>query len=62
MTIDLEKIEVIRVCPTLKNVSEIRSFMGLARYYKRFIEGFSKIDNPITSLKNEGIKFVWISE
>jgi hypothetical protein len=34
-------------------------FMGLARYYMRFIEGFSKIVHPITSLQNKRIKFEW---
>jgi hypothetical protein len=36
--------------------------MGLARYYRRFIEGFSKIVHPITSLQNKGTKFVWTIE
>jgi hypothetical protein len=34
-------------------------FMGLVGYYKRFIEVFSKIAHPITSLKNKGVKFEW---
>ena len=36
-----------------------RSFMGLAGYYRRFIEGFSKVAHPITSLQKMGIKFEW---
>jgi hypothetical protein len=33
--------------------------MGLAGYYRRFIEGFSKITHPITSLKKKGVRFEW---
>jgi hypothetical protein len=40
-------------------VTEVISFMGLACYYKRFIEGFSKIAHPITSLQRKGVNFQW---
>jgi hypothetical protein len=40
-----------------KNVSEIRSFLGLAGYYRRFIEGFSKIVKPLTTLLEKGKEF-----
>jgi hypothetical protein len=36
--------------------------MGLAGYYRRFIEGISKIAHPITSLQNKGTKFVWTTK
>ena len=44
---------------TPKNVLEVRYFMGLAGYYRRYIEGFSKIAHPLTSLQKKGIKFDW---
>jgi hypothetical protein len=40
-------------------VLEIRSFLGLAEYYRRFIEGFSKIVKPLTSLLEKYKKFIW---
>jgi hypothetical protein len=40
-------------------VSEIRSFLGLAGCYRRFIEGFSKIAKPLTSLLEKEKKFIW---
>jgi hypothetical protein len=42
-----------------KNVPEIRSFLGLAGYYRRFIEGFSKIVKPLTTLLEKGKEFKW---
>ena len=41
------------------NVSEIHSFLGLAGYYRRIIEGFSKLAKPMTALLEKNAKFVW---
>jgi hypothetical protein len=43
-------------------VSEVRSFLGLAGYYRGFIEGFSKIAKPMTSLLEKGKVFKWTGE
>ena len=52
---DLEKIEAIMNWPTPRNVTDVRSFMGLTGYYRRFIEGFSKVAHAITSLQKKGM-------
>ena len=43
-------------------VSKVRSFLGLAGYYRRFIEGFFKIAKPMTSLLEKGKEFKWTEE
>ena len=45
-----------------KTVTEVRSFLGLAGYYLRFIKGLSKIAKPMTSLLEKGKKFKWTHE
>ena len=57
--VDPEKIKAIIEWLVPKNVTDIRSFMGITSYYGNFIEGFSKIAYPITSLHNKGKKFEW---
>jgi len=54
IAVDPENIEAIKICSFLNNVSEVISFMRLARYYRIFFAGFSKVENPITSLQNKG--------
>ena len=44
------------------NVSEVRSFLGLAGYYRRFVERFSRIASPLTQLTHKNAKFVWTKE
>ena len=48
ISVDPKKIEVVRDWDRLSTVTEIRSFLGLARYYKRFVENLSKITAPLT--------------
>ena len=57
--VDPEKIKAITKWPVPKNVTDIRSFMGIIGYYRKFIEGFSKMAYPITSLHKKGKKFEW---
>jgi hypothetical protein len=51
IVVDPTKVEAIMEWPALTNVQEVCSFMGLAGYYRCFVEGFSKIENPITNCK-----------
>jgi len=53
------KIETIFKWESPKSIFEIRSFMGLAGYYRRFIEGFSKLALSLTKLTCKGQAFVW---
>jgi hypothetical protein len=59
ITVDPTKVKAIMEWPVLTNVTEVRSFMGLAGYYRRFVEGFLKIANLITELQKKNKKFVW---
>nr|GFA52580.1 DNA/RNA polymerases superfamily protein [Tanacetum cinerariifolium] len=60
--IDPNKIEAMKNWKPPKTPTEIRSFLGLAGYYRRFITSFSKIAKPLTLLTQENKKFVWGDE
>ncbi|XP_073137202.1 uncharacterized protein [Henckelia pumila] len=53
------KVEAVRNWATPKSATEIQSFLGLAGYYRRFIQDFSKIALPLISLTRKGVKFLW---
>ncbi|GJV89787.1 putative reverse transcriptase domain-containing protein [Tanacetum coccineum] len=57
--VDPAKIESVKDWASPKSATEIRQFLGLAGYYRRFIEGFSKIAKPMTKLTQKKIKFDW---
>ncbi|GJT50960.1 putative reverse transcriptase domain-containing protein [Tanacetum coccineum] len=57
--VDLAKIESIKDWASPKTPTEIRQFLGLAGYYRRFVEGFSKITKSMTKLTQKGVKFDW---
>ena len=60
--IDPTKVEAESQWEAPKNASEIRSFLGLAGYYRNFIEGFLKLALPLTKLTRKGQAFVWDSD
>ncbi|GJW10073.1 putative reverse transcriptase domain-containing protein [Tanacetum coccineum] len=57
--VDLSKIKVVKNWKAPITPSEIRSFLGLAGYYRRFITNFSKISKPLTSLTQKNKKYEW---
>ena len=59
IAVDPAKVEAVLEWESPKSVTEIRSFLGLAGYYRRFIEGFSKLALPLTQLTCKGKVFVW---
>ncbi|KAG8497006.1 hypothetical protein CXB51_008206 [Gossypium anomalum] len=60
--VDPSKISAIVDWKPPKNVTEVRSFLGLAGYYRRFVNGFSIIAAPITRLLRKDVKFEWTEE
>ena len=59
VVVDPAKIEAVMKWEPSKNVMEVRSFLGLASYYRRFVDGFSKLAMPMTRLTKKGEKFLW---
>ena len=57
--VDPEKVEAMMSCERPKSVFEISSFLGLAGYYRRFIEDFSRLAAPMTRLTQKEVKFDW---
>jgi hypothetical protein len=56
-----EKIRAIIEWPTPRNVTELKSFLGLCTYYRKFVKGFSQLTTPLTDLTKKG-DFVWIKK
>jgi hypothetical protein len=59
ISVDVSKVQEVKDWKPPKSVHQIRSFLGLAGYYHRFIPNFSRITKPITELLKKGVKFVW---
>ncbi|TYK01237.1 ty3-gypsy retroelement transposase [Cucumis melo var. makuwa] len=59
--VDLEKIRAIRKWPAPTNVREVRGFLGLTGYYRRFVQNYGSIVGPLTQLSKDG-SFKWNEE
>ena len=62
IAVDPSKVQSVTEWLAPTSVSEIRSFLGLAGYYRRFIENFSKIAKPMTELLKKDTKFKWTDD
>ena len=56
---DADKVKMVADYPTPTNVSELRSFLGLAGYYRRFIKGFAQLAAPCNKLLQKGTPYTW---
>ena len=59
VSVEPDKVEAVMSWERLKSVFDIRSFLGLAGNYRRFIEHFSQLAAPMTRLTWKGVKFEW---
>jgi hypothetical protein len=59
VTTDPEKLEAVRCWPQPKDKHQLRSFLGLCTYYRKFISGFADIAKPLTHLTEERRHFHW---
>jgi hypothetical protein len=56
---DPQKVDKLDNLPSPKNLTQLRAFLGLASYYRRFIEGFSKKAGPLLKLLKKDEPFIW---
>ena len=59
VSVDLEKVEAVLSWERPKSIFEIHSFLGLAGYYRRFIEDFSQLAALMIRLARKEVKFEW---
>ena len=59
---DPDKVNAVRDFPIPRKVKHVRSFLGLANYYRRFIKNFANIAGPLTALLRKNVKFQWTAE
>jgi len=62
VSVDPQKIEAVSNWPRRKNPTEVRSFLDLAGYYRRFVQNFSKIATPFTNLTKKTTRYDWTEQ
>jgi len=60
--VESSKIRAIQAWPKLKNVTDVRSFLGMCGYYRKFVKGFASIATPLSKLMCKNIEFTWTKE
>jgi hypothetical protein len=54
-----DKVKAVKSWPVPRNVKDVQGFLGFANFYRRFIQGFSKVCKPLTDLSRKGNPFAW---
>ena len=57
-----DKTKIIQSYPVPQNISEIRAFLGLCGFYRKFVQDFAKISQPLTYLTKKNVKYNWTSD
>jgi len=60
--VDPNKISIIQKVPSPQKVRDVRSFLGLTGYYRRFIKDFSKLASPLFGLLGKDVEFKWTND